>query len=98
VLLAHREVVCHDIESERASERETHTRAFEHRSKVPIDAVDHAGHTALHWAVYENREPIVRLLLTLGANVNKPDDSVHTKSPTLSLEIYQCHNAGRSID
>lgn len=43
---------------------------------MAIDAVDHAGHTALHWAVYENFEPIVRLLLSFSANVNKPDDAV----------------------
>lgn len=39
-------------------------------SGVPVDAVNHDGDTALLIAVRKGREPIARVLLELGANVN----------------------------
>jgi hypothetical protein len=36
------------------------------------------GHTPLHWAIRNRREPFVRLLVEYGADVNRPDPNLDT--------------------
>ncbi|HLW73439.1 MAG TPA: ankyrin repeat domain-containing protein, partial [Gammaproteobacteria bacterium] len=47
-------------------------------SGVPVDAVNHDGDTAFLIAVRKGREPIARVLLELGANVNSQNRARRT--------------------
>ena len=43
------------------------------RGGVSVDATDHAGHTALHWASYLGHENLTRLLVNCRASINLQD-------------------------
>lgn len=48
---------------------------------------DTEGHTPLHWAAYQNHEPVARLLLSLGADVKSVDDEGLTPLHWAALKV-----------
>lgn len=48
-------------------------RTVKFRGPACVNAADEIGSTALHWAVHYDRTAAIRLLVELGADVNRPD-------------------------
>lgn len=58
---------------------------------------DAEGHTPLHWAAYQNQEPVARLLISLGADVKSVDDEGLTPLHWAALKVIYLHFHGLGV-
>lgn len=78
-------------------------RIFQNEPKADINSVGLEQRAALHWAVYENRLEVAKILLKHGANVeaktNKNRTPLHIASILGQVEMsHILLNAGASVD
>src|SRR5688572_26732475 len=74
---------------------DTKTAAAVLKRKVDVNVAQPDGTTALHWAVYQDDLPVVRLLVRAGANVNAAN--INGMTPLMLASTNGGHDVVRDL-